>query len=224
MPIHSDRILYEDDHLLAVNKLSGELVVKGAGRVDKLPLFDFLKKDYPGLRVLHRIDFETSGVVVFAKSKKVYDAIRDSNFAGWRKVYRALVMGRIERDRGVIRSKLPARSRGDRGSGIRDQDVEAITRYRVLDRFANSSYVEVEIETGRHHQIRRHFASIDHPLVLDHVYGHKKFNNVFRSEFGYRRFFLHAAKVEMKHPMTGKFLFIEAKMPTVFEEVLKRLR
>jgi len=120
MPISRDRILYQDDHLLAVNKLSGELVVKGKGEVGKLPLLDFLKKDYPGLRTLHRLDFETSGVVVFARTKQVYGKVMESGFSGWKKVYCTLVVGRMERERGEVRAPLPARS----GKGT----VEAVTR------------------------------------------------------------------------------------------------
>lgn len=216
MPVDDRRILYEDEDLLAVLKLAGELVVKGAGRIDKLPLLDFLKKDHPGLRALHRLDFETSGVVLFAKTKRAYDACMDTKFEGWKKTYRTLVMGRIDRDTGVLRAPLPART----GKGM----VEAETRFRVLDRFANSSYVEAEIETGRHHQIRKHFAAIKHPLVLDQIYGHAKFNQLFTKEFRYHRFFLHAAKIELPHPITGKNIVVEAPMPKPFEIVLKKLR
>lgn len=216
MSIDARRILFEDDHLLAVNKLSGELVVKGKGKVGKLPLLDFLKKDYPGLRALHRIDFETSGVILFAKTKTAADPVKDSDFRGWKKVYRTLVMGRIDRKRGTIRAPLPSRS--DKGM------VEAVTKYEVLERFANSSYIEVEIETGRHHQIRRHFATIEHPLVLDAVYGHKKFNSVFTQEFRLRKFFLHAFSLQFPHPITGKVITIEAPLPKVFEKILEALR
>jgi len=111
MPIAPERILYEDDSLLAVNKLSGELVVRGKGRVDKLPLLDFLRKDRSGLNALHRLDFETSGAVLFAKTKEVEEKILSSRFRGWRKTYRTLVMGRILRENGVIRIPLPARGK-----------------------------------------------------------------------------------------------------------------
>lgn len=215
MPIAPERILYEDDSLLAVNKLSGELVVRGKGRVDKLPLLDFLKKDRSGLKALHRLDFETSGVVLFAKTKEVEEQILSSKFRGWRKTYRTLVMGRILRENGVIRIPLPARGKGT---------VEATTRYHVLERFAHSSYVEAEIETGRYHQIRRHFAEMRHPLVLDTVYGHKKFNSLFTQEFRLREFFLHAFSLCLPHPVTGKELCIEAPLPRPFQQVLKRLR
>lgn len=215
MPIASDRILYEDEHLLAVNKLCGELVVKGKGKVGKLPLFDFLKKDYPGLRVIHRLDHETSGVVIFAKSADVESRILNTKFDQWKKNYHTLLMGRVRRDQGAIRTKLPSR-----GKGL----VDAETLYTVLDVFAASTYVECQITTGRHHQIRRHFASINHPLVLDREYGDGKYNQLFRQELGFSKFFLHASSISFPHPMTGKIVEIEAPMPKPFAACVKKLR
>lgn len=213
--IDSRRILFDDDSFLAVNKLAGELVVAGAGQSDKLSLLDFLRKDHPGLRALHRLDFETSGVVLFAKTKKAADAVLSSKFAGWKKTYVTLVAGRMPREQGVIRTPLPARGEGT---------VPAQTDYRVLQVFANSSLVEADIFTGRHHQIRRHFASIGHPLLLDEEYGNKGINRVFTREFRLHRFFLHAATLEFPHPLTGETLTIKAPLPRVFEGVLKQLR
>lgn len=215
MPICRDRILYCDDAMLAVNKLAGELVVRGAGNVQKLPLLDFLKKEYPGLRPLNRLDFETSGVVVFARNKTALADALKSKFRGWKKIYRTIVSGRIKDNRGEINMPLPARVKG--GS------VSAISRYTVIQRFKNASYLEVAIETGRHHQIRRHFQMIHHPLVLDAIYGDEKFNRQFIKYAGYRRFFLHALKVSLPHPITGKEITIVAEMPKVFEEALKKL-
>ena len=214
MPIHDSRILFEDDHLLAVNKLSGELVVKGAGKVQKLPLFDHLKKTYPEIRVLHRIDYDTSGVILFAKTRSVERTIVDSNFANWKKIYKALVARRMRRDAGTIRKPLPARGKGTIG---------ATTHYKVLQKFANSSYVELEIESGRHHQIRRHMAMIGNPLVMDLEYGHRPFNKVFRQEFGYNKFFLHASELSLLHPNTGESLQIIAPMPKSFQSIVKKL-
>ena len=215
MPIASDRILFEDEHLLAVNKLSGELVVKGKGKVQKLPLFDFLHQDYSGLRAVHRLDFETSGVVLFAKTKEAEASILNNKFDQWVKTYQTLVMGRITRPKGAIRKKLEARGRGF---------VEAETLYTVLDVFANSTYLEAIITTGRYHQIRKHFASINHPLALDKEYGHPKFNQVFRQEFGFNKFFLHASRLEFPHPITGKKTVIEAPLPKAFAGLIKKLR
>lgn len=217
MPISRDRILYCDDFILAVNKLSGELVVKGSGKVQKLPLYDFLRKEYPGIHPLNRLDFETSGIVLFARNKKVLADVLESRFTGWKKIYRTIVMGRIDRDQSQITIPLPSRIKTE-------EKIPAVTRYRVLHRFANCTEVEAEIETGRHHQIRRHFQLIKHPLVLDEIYGDKRFNRKFAQQMKYRRFFLHAWKVVFPHPVTGKEISIEAPMPRPFEEVLKKLQ
>jgi len=95
MPIARDRILYQDDQFLVVNKLSRELVVAGKGKMEKLPLLDFLKKDHPGIQTVHRLDFETSGIVVFAKNRAILSSIIDTNFAGWEKQYQAIIAGGI---------------------------------------------------------------------------------------------------------------------------------
>ncbi len=230
MGISTDRILYEDEHLLAVHKLCGELSVRGKGKVGKLPLFDFLKKDHPGLRVVHRLDFESSGVVVFAKTKEAERKFLNNKFVQWKKTYRTLVMGRLEQRSGAIRKQLPARRTTfdlrhpmSKVKGQRSL-IDAETLYTVLDRFSNSTYVECVITTGRHHQIRRHFASIGHPLVLDREYGLGKFNQLFRQELGYAKFFLHALSVEFPHPITGKIVRVSAPLPRAFEECLQKLR
>jgi RluA family pseudouridine synthase len=216
MPVSRDRILYEDDDFLGVNKLSGELVVKGKGKVEKLPLLDFLKKSHPGLHPLQRLDFETSGIVVFAKNRVILQQVLESKFAGWKKTYRTIVMGRIPRDHGDIRLPLPARSR--------DEKVSAISRYHVLRRFGDCTFVEVEIETGRQHQIRRHLSMIGHALILDDEYGNAKANKFFSKLLKYRRFFLHAFSLSFPHPVSKKVITIEAPLPRNFEEVLKKLQ
>ncbi|OGJ57465.1 hypothetical protein A2635_05450 [Candidatus Peribacteria bacterium RIFCSPHIGHO2_01_FULL_51_9] len=224
MSISPDRILYLDDALLAVNKRSGELVVRGAGEVGKLPLLDFLKKDYPGLQTLHRLDFETSGVVLFARSSAVAKQVLASKFDGWKKIYQTLIMGRVKK-RGVIDMPLSARRNPRHMQHAKQAEmVHAVTKYEMLEECGDVSYIEAEIETGRHHQIRKHFAAIGHPLVLDEVYGDKKFNRWFVREFGYRKFFLHARRVELPHPVTKERIIIEAPLPHVFEECLKKIR
>ena len=214
MSISPDRILFEDEYLLAVNKLSGELVVKGKGKVQKLPLLDFLRKDHPGLRAVHRLDFETSGVVLFAKTKEAHDRIVDAHFEGWKKVYTTLIFG-VPKRQGTITKKLPARGKGF---------VDARTHYTVVETFPGIALVEASIETGRHHQIRRHFAMIGHPVVLDDEEGDQKSNRVFTREFGYRTFFLHASRLSLPHPISGQRISLEAPMPKQFVEVMKKLR
>lgn len=213
------RILYDDEHLLIVNKLAGELVVaaeaKGEGR-QKLPLYDFLHRDNPGLRVVHRLDFGTSGVLVFARNAGVVKQIREAKFEGWKKRYRMLVHGKPEPKTGTITKPLPARTH--------ETLVEAVTHYRVLRQCRDVAFVETEIETGRKHQIRQHMAGIGHPLVLDPVYGDPRRDRPFKKHFKYRRFFLHASSLDLPHPVTGKMLHIEAPIPKAFEEVLQKLQ
>ncbi|MBI3331983.1 RluA family pseudouridine synthase [Candidatus Peregrinibacteria bacterium] len=245
MPIDPKRILYKDDQFLAVHKLSGELSVKGKGAVDKLPLHDFLRKEFPGIRPVNRLDFETSGVMLFARTREALEAVMPPSRKfnahslssrkpptplppspdggggteggeGWKKTYRTVVAGRLTKDHGAIHFPLPARNNKD--------TVPAHTAYRVLERYPDCTYIEAEIATGRHHQIRRHFQKIGHPLVLDQIYGDKKFNAAFSKAHRYRKFFLHAYSVEFVQPFTKEAVKINAPMPKVFEELLKKLR
>jgi 23S rRNA pseudouridine955/2504/2580 synthase len=215
MPINPGRILFHDDHLLVVQKLPLELVVAAGGK-GKAPLFDFLRAQYPGLRVVHRLDYETSGVLVFARSKAAAAAIRDSGFRGWEKMYRALVAGSFDRRQGEIHSPLAARER--------EEMVEAHTAYRVLEQFRGCADVECVIATGRKHQIRKHFAAIGHPLLFDPLYGDRRVNAKMGKALGYKRFFLHALRVRMPHPITGKPLTLEAPLPRAYQEAVGRLR
>ncbi len=213
--INPERILYEDEHLLVVNKLSGELVVAAEGD-GKLPLYDFLHKAYPGLRVVHRLDYGTSGVLVFAKSADVVKVIRDTKFAGWKKRYRMIVAGSMQEKFGTIKKSLPARTH----EGL----VEAVTHFKVLQTYKLATYVETDIETGRKHQIRRHMASIGHPLVLDSEYGDSRKDRDFKKKFKYRRLFLHAYSLEFPHPITGKTVRVQAPIPPVFQELIHKLQ
>ncbi len=212
--ISPERILYEDEHLLVVNKLAGELVVAADGE-GKEPLYDFIHKSYPGLRVVHRLDFATSGVLVFAKSAEVVRLIRESKFKDWKKTYRTIVAKPMKNKFGTINRKLAARTK--------DELVDAVTHYRVLDLFPHATYVEVDIDTGRKHQIRQHLQFIGHPLINDPQYGDPRLDRAFKKYHKYRRFFLHAFKLTFPHPITGKELVISAPLPKAFEDVLQEL-
>jgi len=215
MPIRPDRILFEDDHLLIVNKLEGELVV-AAGGFGKKPLFDFLKKDYPTLRVVHRLDFGTSGIIVFGKTAEAVRNIRAKEFKGWVKTYRALAAGYMDRKSGTIDRSLAARTSKDL--------IPAVSHFKVIETFPTASYVEVKIDTGRKHQIRQHLKFIGHPLLLDPLYGNQEQDKLFKKHFKYHRFFLHAYSLDLPHPITGEKLHIEAPISPVFEKVLRELR
>lgn len=216
MPIAQERIIFEDQWLLAVTKLGGELVVKGKGKVQKLPLLDFLKKQFISLAPIHRLDYETSGVVVFAKTKKALQTVLTSKFAGWKKTYVALAKGVPRTSEGDIDIPLPARS----GPG----NVDAKTHYKLLETLRGCSLVELTFERGQRHQIRRHLSMIGHPLILDKEYGDEKVNKTFAKFLKMQRFFLHASKAEFPHPVTGETVVLESQMPHTFEKVLEMLR
>lgn len=216
MPIDRGRILYIDDALLAVHKLSGELSVRGKGEVGRLPLFDFLRSEFPGIRPLNRLDFETSGIVLFARRKDVMEMVVESRFKGWAKAYRTIVAGHMQSTSGAIKKALP-------GRGTRDL-LPAETRYRAIERFEDCTYLEATIEHGRHHQIRRHLAHIGHALALDTLYGDRAYNRHFSKRYGFHKFFLHAFSVDFIHPLTGQKTHIESPMPAVFERALERIR
>lgn len=213
--LHPGRILYVDDHILAVYKLPQELVVRGAGEVGKLPLLDFLRTSYPGIRPIHRLDYDTSGVVLFARTKEVLATVIASSFAGWRKTYRTFVAGPMPLGPGHVRTALPGQDGG--------KLLPAQTDYEVLKSFPDCSYVEAVIERGRHHQIRRHFAGMAHALVLDDTYGNRDFNSSFSKRYGFRRFFLHAFSVTFPHPVTGAVLTVTSPLPPAFHDALERL-
>lgn len=215
MPVDPRRILYEDQHFLVVNKRGGELVVKGKGRVDKLPLLDFLKKDYPALFPVHRLDFETSGIVVFAKSRAVLKKIIESKFSGWEKTYEAIIVGMPKKKEDTIRIPLTARS----GQG----KVAAETSYRVLKPLGECVLAELSFERGQKHQIRRHMQAIGHPLLLDDKYGDRKINQRMSRRLKMHRFFLHASRISFPHPETGKEILIRLPKPDSFEKAIEKL-
>ncbi|OGJ68878.1 hypothetical protein A3J34_02310 [Candidatus Peribacteria bacterium RIFCSPLOWO2_02_FULL_51_10] len=216
MPIAKERILFEDQWLIAVTKLSGELVVRGKGKLQRLPLLDFLRKSYPSLVPVHRLDFETSGVVVFAKTKQTLQKILKDKFSGWRKTYLALVLGCPSKASGSVDFRLPARNS--------DSKVEAKTEFRILEKLNGCALVELSFERGQRHQIRRHMAMIGHPLILDEVYGDKKANKLFSRKLKLHRFLLHASAIIFPHPETGNGIQIVSPVPPVFSQALKKCR
>ncbi len=216
MPIAKARILYEDQWFLAVTKLSGELVVKGRGKIQRLPLLDYLRETHPTLVPIHRLDFETSGVVVFSKSKNVLATIIETKFAGWKKTYRAIVVGVPRQKSGDIDIPLPARS----GTG----NVPSLTHYKLLEAFRGCSLVEAQFERGQKHQIRRHLSMIGCPLILDDVYGDERANKLFNKFLKMKRFFLHAMSVDFVHPVTKQPVHIESPEPPGFYKTVNMLR
>lgn len=171
-------------------------------------------KPYP----LHRLDYETSGVLLFGKFPRDREALEGIfQHPSTRKKYVALVKGAPQGSE--INIPLPARESGEK--------IPAKTTFRITKIFRGKPFplalVEAEIETGRKHQIRQHFAKIGHPVLLDQKYGDARLNRMFRLNFRLGRLFLHAASLQFHHPLLKKTVLIEAPMAPDLKVVLKRL-
>ncbi len=224
------KILYEDEAMIAVDKPGGLAVhpgsgIKGATLVDWAR--DYLKvdpdqKDFKPSPA-HRLDRETSGVILIAKKRKAMVAFTEIFTEGTAdKTYLALVKGRMPRPVGTIDVPLAehqqtSKSRLERGVNMQP----AVTHYRVLASGAGVSLLECTIETGRTHQIRRHLAAIGHPVVGDARYGDFPFNRDVRRDWGLERQFLHARRLEVQHPISGQKMVFDAPLPEELAIVLR---
>lgn len=203
-------ILFEDDHILAVNKPIGLASVPAPqipehrtlqGQVRNWALRD--GKDYKPYP-LHRLDRQTSGVTLFGKYPRDREHLQNMfKETSTQKTYLALVKWIPKEREGTITFPLAARTT--------NKKVPAITHYRTIKLLDNVSLLEVTIETGRKHQIRQHLAMIGNPLLLDRDYGDRHFDNDYqRKHKGRGKFFLHAWKFSCVHPFTGSPLEITA--------------
>src|SRR3989344_5769117 len=200
-------IIYEDENLVALNKPAGVN-------------FDWALEGRKDLKVVHRLDKDTSGVILFAKNEKTQEYLRELFFNHKiKKTYLAVVVGNVKNNTGVIdlaigRSKKPPLKRvavGEQRGKIR----EAVTEYKVLKRFNGFTLLEAYPKTGRTHQIRSHFAAIGHPLACDKLYGGKK----FICPGGISRQFLHAFGIEFTLPKGSRLRF-EADLPEDLKKTL----
>jgi 23S rRNA pseudouridine1911/1915/1917 synthase len=168
--------------------------------------------------IVHRIDKDTSGLLIIAKNDmahiNVSEQIKNHEV---KKTYRALVRGRIKESSGTIDMPI-SRSMNDRTKMTVDKNGKnAVTHFKVLKKYQNYTYIEVNIETGRTHQIRVHMAQIGYPIVGDSVYSNGK------NPFGVEGQMLHSYKLEFTHPRTNKKLELIADIPEYFKEVLNKL-
>jgi len=225
------KVVYEDSDVIVLDKPAGLVVHPAAGNfsgtlVNAL-MFHCEKLSSIGgvLRpgIVHRLDKNTSGLMVVAKSDAAHRSISEQmKKRSVKKTYAALVHKRVPQDEGTIDSRVgrnPVHRK--KMSVIRDSKLksrEALSKYRVVERFKGYTLLDVEIMTGRTHQIRVHMASIGHPVVGDSVYGKKK------NELGIARQLLHAKKLGFAHPVTGQYLEFESELPGDFERALSALR
>jgi 23S rRNA pseudouridine955/2504/2580 synthase len=225
------QVLHEDAHILVCVKPAGLAVHPGTGITEET-LVDQVRA-YLGpppegefkAAPAHRLDRETSGVIVVAKTRQAIVRLAEIFTEGLaKKVYIALVMGQVQKQ-GVIDQPLAEHQQTGASKSQRGVNMQsALTRYKLLGQAKEAALVEVEIETGRTHQIRRHFADIDHPLVGDSKYGDFPFNRRVRSEWGAKRLFLHAARLGLPHPVSGEMMTFRANVPPDLLAVLEHLR
>lgn len=209
-------VLYEDDAVLAINKPAGMIVHAGAGNHDGTLVnrlvhrFQALSQVGGDLRpgIVHRLDKETSGVILIARTDPAHRSLAEQ-FSGRTvsKTYLALVRGKVRDETGRVTKPIardPVR-RTRMTTGVATGRT-ALTDYRVLKRFEKFTYLEVQIGTGRTHQIRVHLQSLGHPVAGDLVYGSAKQPDA-------PRMFLHAWRIEFESPATGERVQVEAPLP-----------
>lgn len=240
--MESPKILYEDPSLLVINKPSG-MVVNAAQTVKEEPVEDWIARNFQfpisndQLRrngVVHRLDKETSGVLLIAKTPEVFEELqRQFKAREVEKTYVALLHGHVSPEEGTINSPLGRLPWNRERFGVLAGGREAETRYKVIKYFSpqhptshiplliSYSLVEFYPKTGRTHQIRVHAKSIGHPVVADTFYAGRKTSRGDRKWCP--RLFLHAAKIVFKHPVSGEKLAVEAALPEDLQGTLEKL-
>lgn len=223
-PIPLD-IYYEDEDLIVVNKPSGMVVHPAPGNYNHTlvnallyhtnKLSDVNTSIRPG--IVHRIDADTSGLLLVAKNNKTHNqlaqAIQKKEVT---REYIALVEGVIKEDTATIDAPI-GRDKNNRKkmTVTSENSKEAVTHIKVLERYKNATLIRCKLETGRTHQIRVHLNYINHPVVNDPVYGHKK---LIDKNFGQM---LHAEKISFVHPTTKEYMEFTSPLPERFKEILE---
>lgn len=232
-------VIYENDDYVVINKPAG-LVVHGDGKTKEETLADWLLKKYPKSEkigeplvlstgeiiprpgIVHRLDRDTSGVMIVAKTQKSFDFLKKKfQDHEMEKTYHVFVYGNVKKDEDVIDRPI-GRSRKDfrkwsAQRGARGELREAITHYKVLQRYKDISFLEASPKTGRTHQIRVHFKAINHPVVADSLYAPKH-----KSVFGFKRLALHSRTLSFVDKR-GESVSYEAPYPEDFEKAVSTL-
>lgn len=215
-------ILYEDDYLMVINKASGMVTHPAPGNYHGTLVNALIGKYQlsnnelrPG--IVHRLDKDTSGLMVVAKTDKAHELLSEMIKEHLvKRTYLALVEGTFNHETGTIDAPIGRDERNREKMKVTDVNAkEAITHFKVLKRYQNATLIECNLETGRTHQIRVHMAYINHSVVNDPVYG-KKIND---NDFGQ---LLHSTKIEFVHPITKQLISLQKDAPREFYDLLKK--
>lgn len=219
-------IVYEDEDVIVVNKAKGVVVHPAPGNYTGTLVNGILYycSDLSGINgvirpgIVHRIDKDTSGLLVIAKNDKAHinlsEQIKNRQV---NKIYVALVKGIISENEATINMPIGRSTKDRKKMAVDKNGKEAVTHFKVIKRYNKYTYIKVKIDTGRTHQIRVHMSNIGYPIVGDIVYSNGK------NDFGIEGQMLHAKELEFKHPITGKLMHFEAPLPKYFEEILSKL-
>lgn len=220
-------IIYEDKDVIVINKPQEMVVHPAPGNYSGTLVNALLYhcKDLSGINgvirpgIVHRIDKDTSGILVIAKNDNAHNKLSEQlKEHTMTRTYLALVEGNIKVDEGTVNAPIGRHPIDRIKMAIVKDGREAVTHFRVLERFGDYTLVQCNLETGRTHQIRVHMAHIGHPLVGDAVYGYKK------QKFNLKGQVLHAKVLGFIHPATGKYIEFDSEIPIYFKELLEKLR
>lgn len=221
-------IVYEDNDIIVVNKPKGLVVHPAAGNPDGTlvnAIMNICKDSLSGIGgevrpgIVHRLDKDTTGLLIVAKNDKAHinlsEQIKNREV---KKIYIALVRGNIPENEATINMPIGRSTKDRKKMAVVKNGKEAVTHFKVIDRFKNYTLLEIKIDTGRTHQIRVHMAEIGYPVVGDMVYSNGK------NEFGVEGQMLHAKSLDFKHPITGKNMHLEAELPKYFKDIIDKLK
>ena len=222
-------VLYEDEDILVVNKPKGMVVHPAAGHYTGTlvnAIMYHCKDQLSGINgvmrpgIVHRIDMDTTGSLLVCKNDTAHQILAEQlKEHSIKRVYHAIVHGNIKEDSGTVNAPVGRHPIDRKKMSINEKNGrDAVTHYRVLERFGDYTYIACELETGRTHQIRVHMASIHHPLLGDCVYGPAKCPWTLQGQT------LHAKILGIIHPRTGEYMEFDAPLPEYFENLLKKLR
>jgi 23S rRNA pseudouridine1911/1915/1917 synthase len=223
------QILFEDDSIIVVNKPAGLLTVPLAGRGRAQSLADLIEERYRSHRArrpfpVHRIDRDTSGIVVFARTARAQEALKQQFIAHEpERVYWAIVHGTPRPKAGTWRDRLTwdPKALVQKPAGSHDRRaMDAICEYRVIESLSNTSLLEVRLQTGKRNQIRIQASLRGHPLVGERQY----VDPAFRHPIAFSRQALHAHRLAFRHPTDGRALSFEAPLPLDLQKLLASLR